>query len=117
MKALLGLYPGTIKALVRLYMYIYVSASRTCVCVYIYTHTRVGYIYVIIDRNISINTHTHTHTHTHKHTHTHTANQYIKYNQGQRKTNLAPVRYTTTTLTLTSKVEIIRLIKARGVCV
>jgi hypothetical protein len=89
------------------------------VCIYI--HTRVGYVYVNIDININIKKHTHTHTHTHTNTHTHTHTQarpsYISTIKGQRKRNLAPVRYTTNTLTLASKVEIIRLIKARRLCV
>ena len=48
-----------------------------------------------------------THIHTHTHTHTHTAKLYIKYKESRTKKtkNLAPLRYTTTTLTLTGKVE------------
>ncbi len=53
------------------------------------------------------------HMHTHTHTHTHRV-QRIKDKETK---NLAPVRYTPTTLTLTFKVEMIRLIKAQRVCV
>ncbi len=46
-------------------------------------------------------------TQTHTHTHTHTAKLHIKYKESRtkKKQNMAPVRYTTTALTLTVKVE------------
>jgi hypothetical protein len=47
------------------------------------------------------------HTHTHTHTYTHTAKLHIKYKESRtkKKQHMAPVRYTTTALTLTPKVE------------
>ena len=52
-------------------------------------------LYVNIDGNVTINTHTHTYTHTHT----------VQRIKDKGKKNLAPVRYTTTTLTLTAQVE------------
>jgi len=63
-----------------------------CVCVHIY----IGYTYVNIDAKLNTKTHIHTHTHTHTH---------IRI-KDKGKQNLAPVRYNTTTLTLTVKAEV-----------
>jgi hypothetical protein len=83
-----------------------------CVCVCVCIHTHLRYIYVNIDGNITINTHTHTHKHTNSQ-----ATHHVQRIMDKGTKNLAPVRYTPTTLTLTFKVEIIRRIKAQRVCV
>ena len=70
-----------------------------CVCVY--THARRIHICKYRWKYKYKHTYTHTHTHTHSQ-----ATHQVQRIKGQRKNkNLAPVRYTTTTLTLTSKVE------------
>ena len=93
------IYPGTIKAIVR--PYIQISARSICLCVCVCIHTHLRYMHVNIDGNITINTHTYTNRNTHSQ-----ATHHVQRIMDKETKNLAPVRYTPTTLTLTSKVEV-----------